>query len=177
MLTTHPVTGFCECTGIAGPALGGGHGILQGRHGLVSDQLIEARIVLANGTAITASTTCNPDLYWAVKGAGHNFGVVTSFKLRIYDVPAGGDNWTYQTLIFTQDKLEGVYSALNKLSSNGTQSEDLMNFSLYTRVTAIDPVNVGIHLSQRIWPPKLIPALNLACNHPLHPLRQLSQRV
>jgi hypothetical protein len=46
---THLATGACLCTGIMGPLLGGGHGLLQGQHGLLTDQLIKARIVLANG--------------------------------------------------------------------------------------------------------------------------------
>ena len=136
------VTGVCECTGIAGPSLGGGHGFLQGHYGLVMDQVIEVRIVLANGTAATASETSNPDLFWALRGAGHNFGVVTSFKVKIYDVK-DGDMWSWQSFVFTQDKLEDIYSALNDLGGNGTQSDDLMNFSLYMRIPAVDPQNVS----------------------------------
>ena len=135
------VTGVCECTGILGPALGGGHGFLQGHHGLVTDQIIEARVVLENGTAVTTSETSNPDLYYALKGAGHNFGIVTSLRMKIYDVKPG-DMWTYQSLIFTQDKLEGVYTAFNALTKNGTQSADLMNYSFFLRMPAVDPVNV-----------------------------------
>lgn len=51
------MTGACECVGLVGPLLGGGHGYLQGQYGLVSDQLISARVVLATGDAITVSAT------------------------------------------------------------------------------------------------------------------------
>lgn len=126
-----------------GPALGGGYGFLQGLYGLAADQIISARIVLANGTLVTASATSHPGLYWAIKGAGHNFGVVTSLQYKIYDVPAI-DLWTYESFIFTQDKLEALYVALNTLTANGKQPAGLINFSLYARVPAIDPVNVGL---------------------------------
>ncbi|KAH6678178.1 hypothetical protein B0J14DRAFT_316655 [Halenospora varia] len=55
-LKKQTVTGFCECTGTVAPLLGGGHGILQGLHGLLADNLLSARLVLANGTAITVSS-------------------------------------------------------------------------------------------------------------------------
>ena len=60
-----------------GVALGGGHGTLQGHYGLLADQIVAARIVLGNGKAVTASKKKNSDLFWALRGAGHNFGIVT----------------------------------------------------------------------------------------------------
>lgn len=75
----------CDCVGYMAPILGGGHGWLQGRYGLEADQLISTRLVLANGTVTTVSEESNPDLFWAIRGAGHNFGFVTQAKMRIYD--------------------------------------------------------------------------------------------
>ena len=144
----HTVTGVCECTGHLGPALGGGHGLLQGHYGLIADQIVEARVVLADGIQVIASDTSNPDLFYALKGAGHNFGVVTSLKFKIYDVPSG-DMWIWESFIFTQDKLESVYRAINALTNNGTQSANLVNLSVFTRIPAIDPLNVSIKASQR----------------------------
>src|ERR1700753_1122435 len=72
---TVPATGICECVGVTAPMLGGGHGWNQGKYGLPADQVVEARIVLSNGTAVTVSDTYNPDLFWAIRGAGHNFGL------------------------------------------------------------------------------------------------------
>jgi FAD/FMN-containing dehydrogenase len=63
--------------------LGGGHGLLQGHYDLLADNLISARMVLANGTAVTVSSESNPDLFWAIRGAGHNFGIVTEFEYNI----------------------------------------------------------------------------------------------
>ena len=93
------MTGACECVGLTAVALGGGHGFLQGYHGLLSDQILSVRLVLANGTAITVSSTSHPDLFWALQGAGHNFGVVVSFEWKIYDVDFenGKDVWSVET--------------------------------------------------------------------------------
>ncbi|KAK0724875.1 hypothetical protein B0H67DRAFT_657667 [Lasiosphaeris hirsuta] len=106
------VTGLCECVSTIGPLLGGGHSIVQGRHGFAADNLASARLVLANGSAVTVSAESNPDLFWAIRGAGHNFGIVTSFKLNVHDV---GDTWTMLTFIFAQDKLESFFSTWNQL--------------------------------------------------------------
>lgn len=65
--------------------LGGGLGVLYGIHGLLIDSLVSVRLVTAAGEAITVSDTEHPDLFWAIRGAGANFGVVTSATYRIYD--------------------------------------------------------------------------------------------
>lgn len=63
-------TGGCDCVGIMGLVMGGGHGKLQGLYGIVSDVLLEAEVVLADGRIVTASATENTDLFWALRGAG-----------------------------------------------------------------------------------------------------------
>src|SRR5215813_8277291 len=71
-------------TGIAGLTLGGGLGYLIGKHGSVCDNLLSVDMVMADGEMLTASMDQNPDLFWAVRGAGANFGVVTSFRYRLH---------------------------------------------------------------------------------------------
>ncbi|PYH94863.1 FAD-binding domain-containing protein [Aspergillus ellipticus CBS 707.79] len=132
------VTGTCECVSLLGPALGGGHGWLQGHHGLVLDQFVSMNIVLANGTLTTIDATS--DLWWAVKGAGHNFGIVTSVTMKIYDIQHR--DWAIETITFSGDKVEEVYQAANDyLVKNGTQSADVTNWSYWMNVADADPNN------------------------------------
>ena len=71
-------------TGIAGLTLGGGLGYLMGKHGATCDNLLSVDIVTADGEMLTASEEVNRDLFWAIRGAGANFGVVTSFRYRLH---------------------------------------------------------------------------------------------
>ena len=64
--------------------LGGGQGPLQGLHGLIIDNVVSLRVVLGNGSAISVSSNDNPDLFYAMRGAGQNFGVVSSAQIRTY---------------------------------------------------------------------------------------------
>jgi FAD/FMN-containing dehydrogenase len=78
--------GVVSTTGIAGLTLHGGYGHLRRKFGLSIDNLISVQVVTADGQVRTASPTDNPDLFWAVRGAGSNFGVVTSFEFRAHPV-------------------------------------------------------------------------------------------
>src|ERR671936_80956 len=78
--------GIVTHTGLAGLTLGGGIGWVMRKHGLTVDQLLSVDLVTAEGELLTASEERNPDLFWAVRGGGGNFGIVTEFEFRLNPV-------------------------------------------------------------------------------------------
>lgn len=140
---THPfglatVSGVISTTGIAGLTLGGGHGYLSRKYGLTIDNLIEADVVLADGSFVTANEYQNQDLFWALRGGGGNFGVVTSFKYRLHPVEqvVGGP------MMWPIDKTEKIMKWYRDWLPNAP--EDVYAFFLTAEVPG-DPFPREIH--------------------------------
>ncbi|MFE3519234.1 FAD-binding oxidoreductase [Streptomyces sp. NPDC059166] len=97
--------GIMSTTGIGGLTLGGGHGYLTRKYGLTVDNLVSADVVLADGSFVAANPSENPDLFWALRGGGGNFGVVTSFDLELHPVDTVGAGATVWPLELFPDVL------------------------------------------------------------------------
>lgn len=109
------VFGFVSETGIAGLTLGGGFGYLTRKYGWTSDNLVSIDLVTAKGEAIQASEKSNPDLFWALRGGGGNFGVATGFIYKLFPVGpqimAGGIAWS-------ADHTDEVLQLVQDISNN-----------------------------------------------------------
>ncbi|KAI9651264.1 hypothetical protein NHQ30_001302 [Ciborinia camelliae] len=104
------VGGTVNQTGVGGLTLGGGTGYLTGAYGLVIDNLLSAEMVLADGQIVKVSEKENPELFWAIRGAGAAFGVATEFVLRAYKQ----ENLVFAGMLgFTPDKLSAVLECAN----------------------------------------------------------------
>ncbi|CAI4218385.1 unnamed protein product [Parascedosporium putredinis] len=124
------VTGSCLCAGIMGIMLGGGHGYLQGLYGFPTDQILEMRVVLANGTLAVASAEENEDLFWGLRGAGHNFGIVTLTRYKVYP---SGPKWSQARLVFPGSHLEQIFTLSNDYLSIDSHPAGLILWYVFSR--------------------------------------------
>ena len=111
-------------------AFGAGLGRLQGKYGFLHDNMVSCRVVLADGTVVTASEAEHPDLFWALRGAGHNFGVAVAATFRVYAQPHGGLHHSWD-LEYDLDQCDAVFAALNDVTD--AMSADLAIFVLWMR--------------------------------------------
>jgi hypothetical protein len=126
--------GIVSSTGVAGLTLGGGTGYLTRKHGLTIDNLLEADVVLADGTFVTASRDQHPDLFWAIRGGGGNFGVVTSFLFQAHPVKN-----VFAGPIFWDATLHGVEVMKRYRDFIGGAPEELGMFVGLKTVPPMDP--------------------------------------
>ncbi|KAL8730099.1 MAG: hypothetical protein Q9166_004298 [cf. Caloplaca sp. 2 TL-2023] len=112
-------TGACTCVGVVGAGLGGGLGRYQGLYGLIADNFLEMTVVTADGSIVTANDHQHADLYWAMRGAGHNFGIVTSFNIsdvQVYSI--------YTDLVTTHPEFKGSVVQFEAYPVKKVQSVD-----------------------------------------------------
>jgi FAD/FMN-containing dehydrogenase len=141
---THPFglavpCGFISSTGVAGLTLGGGSGYLTRSFGLTIDNLLAADVVLADGTLVTASKDEHPELFWALRGGGGNFGIVTSFLFRgqpVRNVIAGPTFWPI-------DKAEQALRGFQELI--GGAPEQLSGFFTFNAVPPVPLFPESLH--------------------------------
>lgn len=107
--------GFVSETGVAGLTLGGGFGYLTRQFGYTTDDLEEVEIVTAAGDVLRASRSENQELFWAVRGGGGNFGVVTEFSFRLHRI---GPEVTAGLIAWPADDAEGVLDLFRRITSN-----------------------------------------------------------
>ena len=108
------LTGNCNCIGTLGAALGGGYSRLMGLYGFGVDNILSLNLVTPDGKAIRVDPK-NADLWWALRGAGANFGIVTSATMKAYPIPNDRNGAWLGPLIFTDDKIEELVQAINDL--------------------------------------------------------------
>jgi FAD/FMN-containing dehydrogenase len=115
-----PLSGSSPDVGVVGYTLGGGMGWLARRHGLAADSVLRARVVTADGAVVTADAGHHPELFWALRGGGGSFGVVTALEFRLYPVSqvyAGavsfGRDRAAETISYYRDWIERVPDALS----------------------------------------------------------------
>ncbi|ORV81499.1 oxidoreductase [Mycobacterium interjectum] len=135
-------SGIISSTGVGGLTLGGGHGYLTRKYGLTIDNLLEAEVVLAEGRVVTASESEHPDLFWALRGGGGNFGVVTSFTFRLHPVHTvicGPTAWPASA---TADILRWYRDFLP------AQDDDLYGFFASMTVPPVPPFPEAFHLQK-----------------------------
>jgi hypothetical protein len=132
-------TGIISTTGVAGLTLCGGHGYLARKYGLTIDNLLEADVVLADGSLVKASEEENEDLFWAIRGGGGNFGVVTSFLFRAIPLSTvyGGP------MLWELDRAEEIMRWYREFSLQA--SEDLYGFFAFLAVPPGPPFPEHLH--------------------------------
>jgi FAD/FMN-containing dehydrogenase len=133
-------SGIISTTGVGGLTLGGGIGHLTRKCGLSVDNVLEAEVVLASGERVKASADDHPDLYWAIRGGGGNFGVVTSFLFRLHEVGTivGGPTF------WAADQSKEVLKAYREFLPGAPR--ELNGFFAYAVVPPGPPFPEAIHL-------------------------------
>ena len=115
------VGGIVSTTGVAGLALGGGQGWFRRTFGMTCDNLVSADVVTADGRVLTVSASAHPDLFWALKGGGGNFGIVTSFEFRLHQL---GPMVAFAGPVYAMDKARTI---LRRFADFASSAPDEVN--------------------------------------------------
>lgn len=146
------IGGRLKTIGIAGLTIGGGISYFTAKYGFGMDNVIEYDVVIASGQVVTASATSNADLFWAMKGGGSNFGIVTKFTFATYKIP------TISTAIqiFTEDAVPAYISAVSDLANYQDQVDTgaggIFTISSTPSTGAISPQFLGVQAGNTTQP-------------------------
>lgn len=116
--------GTVSDTGLAGLTLGGGLGWLMGKYGITADNLLSAEMILANGEQVTVDEDNHPDLFWAIRGGGGNFGIVSKFKYQLHSF---GPNVVAGMILYPMDQAKAVMKFYREYAR--TVPDELMAYS------------------------------------------------
>lgn len=125
--------------GIGGHVLHGGYGYSSRTHGLALDALVAADVVLANGTLVTASKTSNQDLFWALRGAGSSYGIVTSLKFQTHTAPENNTVFSYG-FNWNQTQIRNAFATLQDYANTTAPPE--LNMRLMVNSYTISLIGV-----------------------------------
>lgn len=112
-------TGSCSCVGMIGATIGAGIGRFSGLYGLLMDQLLSARVVTADGRVVIVSKQSNADLFWGIRGAGANLGIVTSATFKLSPLVNRGMFANYD-MIIPLEKNESYFKAVSALQDRAS---------------------------------------------------------
>ena len=143
---THPFglavpAGIISTTGVGGLTLGGGVGYLSRKYGLTIDNLLEADMVLADGSFVTVNANQNSDLFWAIRGGGGNFGIVTSFKFQAHPVKNVFGGPTLWPIEKTNEIMKWYHEFIHN-------APDELNGFIATMIIPGPPFPEALHLKQ-----------------------------
>ena len=132
--------GINSTTGLAGLTLGGGFGWLSRKYGMTVDNLVSAEVVTAAGKVVTASETENPDLFWALRGGGGNFGVVTRFEFRLHPV---GPEVLSGLIVYPIDQAKSVLQQYRKFMA--TAPDELSVWAVMRKAPPLPFLPESVH--------------------------------
>jgi len=132
--------GINSTTGIAGLTLGGGFGWLSRKYGMTVDNLLSVNLVTVDGDCISASATENPDLFWAIRGGGGNFGVITQFEFSLFPV---GPEVLAGLIVFPLEQARQVLDRYREFTD--TASEDMTIWSVIRKAPPLPFLPEDVH--------------------------------
>lgn len=164
----YAIGGRLKTIGVPGLTLIGGVGYFLNKYGFAMDNVLSYDVVLGNGTMVTANSTSNPDLFWALKGGSNNFGVVTRFVLKTYSIPTVSSTYqVFEEAVVPQFITAACDMALSDDGAIGAGAVININYNVTTRT--LTPQIFGLQEGESIPPSRFegfnkIPALHRTHN-------------